>query len=1348
MKKIISAILALSFCLTEVIQGSVRAEDNDFDLKYNSIIGQLVISGVTDNRNELDNPYITAQVCDEDGKLFGLNQAIIESDGSYKCAIGFKSGLPDNLLVKINAGSDTVSSVKTSFSIITNSLTPVKYEIEPIGNKTRYFVNLTDIYTVTDEFDLIIARYEQGSLKDVLRYNNDNVKTDSGKYYLDVTADSIGDESKVFVWSSISQAVPYAVTEQGFLLDTSRLDINFGNRDKELKNIGYYSNRLDGINNYEVYKNAVSEIPEEFDLVSPKSVLASYEIYVSPNGNDNAPGTLERPFKTLERAIRAYNSRPDYYKKAWTAIYLREGTYKINKALNITSQGNALLNISAYNNEKVTVTAASSVTGDKFKLVTGQNTPSETVARMSEAASGKVYYCDYSDIGINEFSDVTYQSLKQPVMSVNDDNMILARYPNTYSDRLEKVLQNGTNGHGGVGEEFEIVPVDKKPFTWKDTGKICMWSQMSVTWGSSKSVVRLNPASQSVSGSAKTVVSVVGSSAYPVAVSPTNSGIIPSKIYYFNVFEEIDMPGEWCFDDEEKRVYFYPENGQLTEADRISFSDSGTECIFNINKSDNIIINGLDFSQIVNVIGINDSENVVVQNCGFKNIEGISVQLTKCRLSGVINSEFSNVSTGVTLRGDTMDWGRLTADRNFIQNNICTNSRSFANAVDSIGNIISHNTVENLEGSMLGLHHSCENIIEYNDICAANLVGDEGGCIYIDGHVDSMYNHVRYNYIHDNKPYGSSLRYGGAVVVDDMGGNTYIYKNIIENQYYGISYNCGDNNIADSNTFINCYSSEISASSLMYGGYGTFMGSKKSEGRALSELRFFPSFYNLKLSESESWNNRYPKLFAYMAKTEELYNAWNGGSISDDSESMKFFRASTGNYFLNNTFVTQNQRDIGLKENVSVGKTAIAVNTVEDNEYISENDPNSGVPQFNGFDYNVIYNNSETAVFDKSTIDYYNKIGAEYSNIQTGDLNVICFENPDSDYLDLYWGKADGANYYKITLALDEAFDTIYNTTYTFNNYAHIKVAKSSVNNVIYHYRIDAYRADKNGAQVIDSESGSAEFSKKNQEADKVYIAKDKSNDIKNWKPLRRYVDTLESGYIFRNYTFGNKNGKDTDFYSSKLMSEENGAFVRLSGYNYSKKTDALADDVCWGGGIESNNTEVDSSTLVTAQADIRFPDEEHFPETNGLLSIIFLPSNLSPDKETGRLGNTVSFAVRENSDGKYTLYAAAQNSILKDDENTTLIPIKIFNKEELFGNWLNLSVKVDMENGIAEYCLNGDITSTKKINLSDSNKDSAFLWNCCSYAYSIDFVGFSIDSEKTTQLDIKNIEVKRVINK
>jgi len=65
---------------------------------------------------------------------------------------------------------------------------------------------------------------------------------------------------------------------------------------------------------------------------APSSPTASVEFWVSPLGNDAAPGTRKEPFKTLERAREAVaHVEPKQWEQGEVVVYLEDGVYRLER---------------------------------------------------------------------------------------------------------------------------------------------------------------------------------------------------------------------------------------------------------------------------------------------------------------------------------------------------------------------------------------------------------------------------------------------------------------------------------------------------------------------------------------------------------------------------------------------------------------------------------------------------------------------------------------------------------------------------------------------------------------------------------------------------------------------------------------------------------------------------------------------------------------------------------------------------------------------------------------------------------------------------------------------------------
>ncbi|MEI6501222.1 MAG: right-handed parallel beta-helix repeat-containing protein, partial [Armatimonadota bacterium] len=96
--------------------------------------------------------------------------------------------------------------------------------------------------------------------------------------------------------------------------------------------------------------------------------LAAVALYVAPTGKDEAAGTLERPFATVERAREALRElRAAGELTGPATVYLRGGTYALSQTLKLEAQDSgtaeAPVVFRAYRDEKPVLSGGKAVTG-------------------------------------------------------------------------------------------------------------------------------------------------------------------------------------------------------------------------------------------------------------------------------------------------------------------------------------------------------------------------------------------------------------------------------------------------------------------------------------------------------------------------------------------------------------------------------------------------------------------------------------------------------------------------------------------------------------------------------------------------------------------------------------------------------------------------------------------------------------------------------------------------------------------------------------------------------------------------------------------------------------------------
>ena len=222
--------------------------------------------------------------------------------------------------------------------------------------------------------------------------------------------------------------------------------------------------------------------------------------FVSPSGDDANPGTLEKPFATLQRAQQAALQKH-------SDVFLRGGTYYLPAALVFTAQDS----------------------GKKDAPAVFQNYQGEKPVISGGVRLENLDWQPYSN-GV--FRAKVPEDLQTEEIFVNGERQILARYPNfdpkaQYFDGFAADAispQRAARWSDPVGGYYHAMhPALWGDFTWRITGK------------ETNGQVRLEGGWQN------------------------NRGAAAHRQIRFveNIFEELDAPGEWFLNSKAHTLYFY-----------------------------------------------------------------------------------------------------------------------------------------------------------------------------------------------------------------------------------------------------------------------------------------------------------------------------------------------------------------------------------------------------------------------------------------------------------------------------------------------------------------------------------------------------------------------------------------------------------------------------------------------------------------------------------------------------------------------------------------------------------------------------------------------------------------------
>lgn len=789
---------------------------------------------------------------------------------------------------------------------------------------------------------------------------------------------------------------------------------------------------------------AKAELPSEMPVYVPVKADGGEKIYVSPNADESGDGSFERPLKTLKEAIAKVKSSP-----SGKVIFLREGIHQIGETelRSICANDGKPLIISAYADENVVVTGGESFDGSLFEKVTDER----ILSRLSGEAKENVRVIDLKKY--SSFAD--YGTAAGRTLSVNGAKYRPARYPDSENTSMREY--KGEDGENGVIDSgtilnpsgsmcgntrytakdttkkgFEICVEDIKPFTWEEADDIWISGRLHTSWSLESDMI------ESINPERRSLRTVYG----------TNNGVRyfdGNSFYYYNVLEELTLPGEYCLDKNEGKLYIYPAE-ELSGAEvSLSFNE---EPKLVISDCRNIIFNGIKFQHFTApyCFEIENAENIRLQNLRFENMNGGVKISGDSRYCGVINSVFKDLESEnapyiISSPAATSELSvNLVPQYNYLQNNYFYNC--YAAVIRGTGNIASHNSFLNSIYAALSIDQARECVIEYNTIENAVRKAVDMGAIYLSGMSRGAgANHIRYNYInHCN----TERDFPVGIYLDEFMSRSYVYGNILNETV--IYLNNGSENAIVNNIIAGEHSSnpvicianyikpstdaayemwnrEWKNSVLSYGGHTQFLNPENKQeyinvlGGAYAKryptLKDFAEKMYKRIGEYQRTGNDLSSYLTAVSKGGAEYNL--------DT----YLRSPRYNYYGANAFVNSSKdaaQSANEIESVSENNKMIIKSDFGADSYSSQsfyNDLNSQTGGFETIDFENI------GVIEKSSDNLYSYGGYEklLESEKAKLLSPADFsENIPVTAVSFEWQSSLGAEYYNLKVSENSNF--------------------------------------------------------------------------------------------------------------------------------------------------------------------------------------------------------------------------------------------------------------------------------------------------------------------------------------
>jgi len=548
------------------------------------------------------------------------------------------------------------------------------------------------------------------------------------------------------------------------------------------------------------------------------------EFFVATNGNDDAIGSIDSPFATLERARDAVRAAGA---SAGASVTLREGTYRLTSTFRLDARD------SGTEGSRMVYRA---FPGEEVRLIGGE------ILRPEDARAGadSIAVFDLRALGITDFGTHVQYGHGHPVVPAplelfyDREAMQLARYPNDASMLIGKVIDPGSvprigdySNRGGI---FEYT--DDRVKSW--AGLKDVWLQGTFMYGYADD---------------KILVEAIDTVAHTVKLAtPHMYGIGTGKdyrqYYALNIRSELDSPGEWYLDRDAGELSFWPtapiEPGSeiavsILEDPLISIRDASFVTIRDItleygrgmaiymeggehnllagltirNMGTIGILVGQGARQITPYITHDDYEGEpasewvgsvtthAYHNTVWTRNAGHDHTIRSCDI-------YNTGSGGVLLGGgdrSTLGPGNSSVENSRFWNNQRRYKFIWAGIqIDGVGNRVAHNEVFGSDYQAI-IARGNEHVFEYNHIHDIGRDSDDTSPWGMGRDPSGRGNVVRYNFFHD---IGRIDRMGMGVYMDDGTSGTLVYGNVFRNvASYGTVYsNAGSDNIVTNNIFV------------------------------------------------------------------------------------------------------------------------------------------------------------------------------------------------------------------------------------------------------------------------------------------------------------------------------------------------------------------------------------------------------------------------------------------------------------------------------------------------------------------------------------------------------------------
>ena len=527
------------------------------------------------------------------------------------------------------------------------------------------------------------------------------------------------------------------------------------------------------------------------------------EVWVAPNGDDANDGTKGSPVASLTRARDLVRQAKARGVKGAIGVRIQSGEYRVTAPLELTAEdsGTADAPVVYRAEQKGGVVFYGGQRLNSFQPVGD----AATLARLPEAARGKVVKCDLEAQGITDYGELKVRGFGQPPspptleVFVDGRPMTLARWPNEGFVGIEELVEPGNRAEG---KPSIIKYQGDRPTRWTQAEAPWLFGYFRFLWADATIAV------SKIDAAAK-IMTCDEAYHYGRPGMDTGQGI---QYYAFNLLEEIDQPGEWYLDRTSGILYLYPPK-DLSKA-TVEVGLLSTPMV-TMNGVSDVRLEGLTFDLArYNGLELTDCSRCLLAGCTISRMAGNGVMIHGGTEDGLLGCDIHTIGRRASevIGGDRET---LTPGRHFVENcqihNFGRIDRTYTPAIqlEGVGHHIAHNLMYDCPSSTMRIEGN-DHLIEFNEVHSAVLESDDQGGMELFRNATYRGVVFRYNrYVNCGKPNPGVAVHGQAAIrFDDAISGMLVYSNIFVDSANGnfgaIQMNSGRDNIMDNNVFIGC----------------------------------------------------------------------------------------------------------------------------------------------------------------------------------------------------------------------------------------------------------------------------------------------------------------------------------------------------------------------------------------------------------------------------------------------------------------------------------------------------------------------------------------------------------------